>query len=170
MFAIIRTGGKQYKVAEHDIIAVERLNAEPGAEITLQEVLMIGGADGVTVGAPLVDGATVAAEVVDQTRGPKLIVFKKKRRKNYRRKNGHRQDLTVLRITGIAAGLETDVAAADTAVAVPATKAPAADVAPVETAPVETAPVETAPAEAAPADNGTDADRTDDTTGDKTTV
>jgi large subunit ribosomal protein L21 len=105
MFAVIRTGGKQYRVAEGDVIKVERLaDAEPGATIALSEVLMVGGegADA-TVGAPLVAGASVAAEVIAQDRGPKIIVFKKKRRQNYRRKNGHRQDLTVLRITGISA-------------------------------------------------------------------
>ncbi len=103
MHAVIRTGGKQYRVAKNDVIRVERLDAEPGAEISLDEVLMVEGDRGVTVGAPLVAGATVKAEVVEQTRAAKIIVFKKKRRKNYRRKNGHRQDLTVLKITDIAA-------------------------------------------------------------------
>lgn len=104
MFAVIRTGGKQYKVANGDVIKVEKLAGEPGATIDLNEVLMMV-ADGgeTTVGTPLVAGAAVSAEVVAQDRGPKIIVFKKKRRQNYRRKNGHRQDLTVLRITGIQA-------------------------------------------------------------------
>jgi large subunit ribosomal protein L21 len=101
MFAVIRTGGKQYKVASGDVIRVERLAAEPGATLTLDEVLMVGEGGTTTVGTPLVAEASVTAEVVEQGRGPKLIVFKKKRRQNYRRKNGHRQDLTVLRITGI---------------------------------------------------------------------
>ena len=97
MFAVVRTGGKQYRVATGDLIRVERLAGEKGGTITLSEVLMAGG----KIGAPLVSGASVAAEIVAQARGPKIIVFKKKRRQNYRRKNGHRQDLTILRITGI---------------------------------------------------------------------
>jgi large subunit ribosomal protein L21 len=100
MFAVIKTGGKQYKVAENDVITVEKLDFEPGASVTLDQVLMVGG----KVGQPMVAGASVTAEVVKQARGPKLIVFKKRRRKNSRRKNGHRQDLTVLKITSIAAG------------------------------------------------------------------
>jgi large subunit ribosomal protein L21 len=104
MFAVIRTGGKQYKVAKDDVIVVERLTAEPGSKIQLDDVLMVG-EDGQapSVGAPLLDGAAVTAEVVEQTRGDKIIVFKKKRRHNYRRTYGHRQDLTVLRITDIVA-------------------------------------------------------------------
>ncbi|PWC41395.1 MULTISPECIES: 50S ribosomal protein L21 [unclassified Azospirillum] len=101
MFAVIRTGGKQYKVASGDVIKVEKLEAEAGASITLDDVLMVSDAGSTTIGTPTVAGASVAAEVVAQDRGPKIIVFKKKRRQNYRRKNGHRQDLTVLRITGI---------------------------------------------------------------------
>lgn len=106
MFAVIRTGGKQYKVAKDDVIQVERLAHEPGASITLDEVLLVGGGEGGTTvaGTPLVAGAKVLAEVVDQTRGPKIIVFKKKRRQNYRRRKGHRQDLTLLKITEISAG------------------------------------------------------------------
>jgi large subunit ribosomal protein L21 len=105
MFAVIRTGGKQYKVAKDDVIAVERLAGEPGSSVTLGDVLTVGGdrADP-RAGAPTLPGVSVSAEVVKQTRGAKVIVFKKKRRHNYRRKNGHRQDLTVLRITGISAG------------------------------------------------------------------
>jgi large subunit ribosomal protein L21 len=101
MFAVIRTGGKQYKVAKDDVISVEKLAAEPGATIELTEVLMIGEGAEVSNGAPLLDGASVSATVVEQTRGAKVIVFKKKRRHNYRRKKGHRQNLTVLRITDI---------------------------------------------------------------------
>jgi len=104
MFAVIRTGGKQYRVAENDIIRVERLDGDAGASLTLDQVLMVGEGEKVTVGSPLVDGASVSAEVLEQGRGPKLIIFKKKRRQNYRRKKGHRQDLTVLKITGISAG------------------------------------------------------------------
>jgi large subunit ribosomal protein L21 len=103
MFAVIKTGGKQYRVAKDDIIQVERLQAEAGASVTLDEVLMVGDGGKVSVGAPILSGASVTAEVVEQARGPKIIVFKKKRRQNYRRKNGHRQDLTVLKITDIKA-------------------------------------------------------------------
>jgi len=104
MFAVIRTGGKQYKVAKDDVIAVEKLAVEPGAEIALGEVLMIADGDDIATGAPLVPGATVGATVVEQRRAAKIIVFKKKRRHNYRRKKGHRQYETVLRITEIRAG------------------------------------------------------------------
>jgi large subunit ribosomal protein L21 len=103
MFAVIRTGGKQYKVAKDDVIAVEKLAGEPGAAIEFAEVLMVGEGAAVATGAPLVAGASVSATILDQRRGAKIIVFKKKRRKNYRRKKGHRQYETVLRITGISA-------------------------------------------------------------------
>jgi large subunit ribosomal protein L21 len=101
MFAVIRTGGKQYKVAPNDVIKVERLPGAAGEVIELAEVLMLGDGDKVTVGAPLVGGACVGASVIAQGQGDKVLVFKKKRRHNYRRKNGHRQDLTILRITEI---------------------------------------------------------------------
>jgi large subunit ribosomal protein L21 len=104
MFAVIRTGGKQYKVAPQDVIAVERVDGEPGATIELGEVLMVGDGAAVTTGTPLVAGASVSAELVEHRRADKIIVFKKKRRHNYRRKNGHRQHQTVLRITEIRAG------------------------------------------------------------------
>jgi large subunit ribosomal protein L21 len=102
MFAVIRTGGKQYKVAKDELLEVERVEAKAGDKIELP-VLMLGG-EGVEtrVGAPLVDGAKVTAEIVEMTRGPKLTIFKKKRRQNYRRKNGHRQDLMLVKIVGIA--------------------------------------------------------------------
>jgi large subunit ribosomal protein L21 len=100
MFAVIQTGGKQYKVAKDDVIRVEKLAGEAGSQVVLDQVLMVGE----TIGAPLVSGASVTATVVAQARGPKLIVFKKRRRQNSRRKNGHRQDLTILRITDITAG------------------------------------------------------------------
>jgi large subunit ribosomal protein L21 len=99
MYAVIKTGGKQYKVARNDVILVEKLPGEAGAAVQLDEVLLVGDDKGQTVGSPLVAGASVAATVLEQTRGEKIIVFKKKRRKNYRRKAGHRQDLTALRIT-----------------------------------------------------------------------
>jgi large subunit ribosomal protein L21 len=101
MFAVIKTGGKQYKVAPNDILRVEKLAGEPGETIALESVLMLQTDAGLQVGAPLISGATVAAEVLEQTRGPKILVFKKQRRKHYRRRNGHRQELTVLRVTEI---------------------------------------------------------------------
>ena len=101
MFAVIKTGGKQYRVAADDVITVEKLAGEPGDVVAFESVLMVGEGADATIGAPTVEGATVAGEVVDQTRGPKLIAFKKRRRKNSRRKRGHRQDLTKVRITSI---------------------------------------------------------------------
>ena len=103
MFAVIRTGGKQYTVAKDDVIAVEKLDGEPGATIELGEVLLIGDGAQVSAGTPLLAGASVSATLVEHRRAAKIIVFKKKRRQNYRRKNGHRQHQTVLQITGIRA-------------------------------------------------------------------
>jgi|TARA_R110000868_G_scaffold285163_1_gene545646 large subunit ribosomal protein L21 len=103
MYAVIKTGGKQYKVQKDDVIRVEKLEVEAGTNITLEEVLMLNDGKKSTVGAPLIDGATVTAEVLEQTRADKVIIFKKKRRQNYRRKKGHRQHLTVLRIKDIKA-------------------------------------------------------------------
>ncbi len=103
MYAVIRTGGKQYRVAPDDVIEIERLEAKAGDQVEFGEVLMIGGDGGISVGAPLVAGATVAGEVKALTRGPKLVIFKKRRRKHFRRKNGHRQDLMEVRITEILA-------------------------------------------------------------------
>jgi large subunit ribosomal protein L21 len=100
MFAVIRTGGKQYRVAPNDIIEIEKIAGKPGDIIELAEVMLLGG-DNPKTGNPTIAGALVAAEVIEQKRGEKIIVFKKKRRKNYRRKNGHRQSLTALRITEI---------------------------------------------------------------------
>jgi len=102
MFAVIKTGGKQYRVAQNDVITVEKIEAEAGATVRLDNVLMVGNGAAVTLGAAL-SGAAVTAEVVKQARGPKVIVFKKRRRQNSRRKNGHRQDLTVLKITELPA-------------------------------------------------------------------
>ena len=115
MFAVIRTGGKQYKVAKDDIISVEKLPGEPGATIEFDKVLMVGEGAEVASGAPLVDGASVSATVVEQTRAANIIVFKKKRRHNYRRKKGHRQHQTVLRITEITstAGSTAEAVTAD---------------------------------------------------------
>lgn len=103
MYAVIKTGGKQYKVAADDVISVEKLAAAPGDSIAFDQVLMIADGKTATLGAPVIEGASVSATVIEQKRGAKIIVFKKKRRKGYRRKHGHRQDLTVLRITGIEA-------------------------------------------------------------------
>ncbi len=100
MFAVFKTGGKQYRVAAEDVLKVDKIKGEPGEIVEFGEVLVVGG-DSVTLGAPTVAGATVAAEVVDQGRGPKIIAFKKRRRKNSRRKRGHRQEFTLLRITEI---------------------------------------------------------------------
>ena len=116
MFAVIRTGGKQYRVAENDRITVEKLAGEPGSTVTLSDVLMIGGDEA----PPLITGddldkAAVFAEVVSQTRGDKILVFKKKRRKNYRRLKGHRQELTVLRIDGISRSGEAPETKAESA-------------------------------------------------------
>ncbi|MBS1070919.1 50S ribosomal protein L21 [Gluconobacter cerinus] len=101
MFAVIRTGGKQYRVAPESILKVEKLEAEAGSTVTFSDVLMVGSEGSVTVGAPLVAGATVTATVVAQDRLSKVIIFKKRRRQNSRRKNGHRQHVTVLRIDAI---------------------------------------------------------------------
>lgn len=103
MYAVIKTGGKQYKVAENDVILVEKLEVEPGQDVTFNEVLMVGQDSNLKVGAPLVQGASVAAKVLDQAQADKVLIFKKNRRHNYRRKRGHRQKLTVVRITGIKA-------------------------------------------------------------------
>jgi large subunit ribosomal protein L21 len=100
MFAVIKTGGKQYRVAEKDVITVEKVTGAPGDLVEFAEVLLLGG-DSPVVGTPTVQGATVAGEVVEQTRGGKVIAFKKRRRKNSRRKRGHRQELSVIRITEI---------------------------------------------------------------------
>jgi large subunit ribosomal protein L21 len=100
MFAVFKTGGKQYRVAADDVLEVDKIKGEPGEIVEFGEVLLVGG-DNVTLGSPTVAGATVAAEVVEQARGPKIIAFKKRRRKNSRRKRGHRQDYTRVRIVEI---------------------------------------------------------------------
>jgi large subunit ribosomal protein L21 len=103
MFSVIRTGGKQYKVAKDDVISIERLDGDAGAKLTFGEVLMLGG-DEPKSGAPLVKGASVVGEIVEQGKGEKVIAFKKKRRKNTHRKRGHRQHFTKVKITEIHAG------------------------------------------------------------------
>lgn len=126
MFAVIKTGGKQYKVAAGDEFTVEKLAAEAGETVQFNEVLMLGGEGEPTVGAPRVDGAGVQAEVVEQTRGPKLINFKRRRRKHSsKRRKGHRQHLTLVRVTEIlASGADASgVKAAEGAGSAPAEQA-----------------------------------------------
>ncbi len=101
MYAVIKTGGKQYRVAKDDVLEIERIAGEAGTKIEFSEVLMVGIGASVKVGTPTVSGAKVTGELVEQSRGPKLIAFKKRRRKNSRRKKGHRQDLSTVRITSI---------------------------------------------------------------------
>jgi len=121
MFAVIRTGGKQYRVTPNAVLKVEKLEAEPGATVTFTDVLALGSDAGLTLGAPTVAGASVTATVVAQDRLDKIIIFKKRRRQNSRRRNGHRQHVTVLRIAGFshngqvlaASSVEPDAAAMD---------------------------------------------------------
>jgi large subunit ribosomal protein L21 len=103
MFAVIKTGGKQYRVAADDKLKVEKIDGEPGQIIQFSEVLVVG-SDPATLGTPTVAGASVAAEVIEQSRHPKVIAFKKRRRKNSRRKRGHRQEYTLVQITEILTG------------------------------------------------------------------
>lgn len=104
MYAVIKTGGKQYRVTQDEVLTVELLPGETGDTITFDEVLMVSGDSGVSVGSPTLSGASVTAELLGATRGEKLTIFKKTRRKHHRRKQGHRQDLAKVRITGISAG------------------------------------------------------------------
>ncbi|MFY0610762.1 MAG: 50S ribosomal protein L21 [Hyphomicrobiaceae bacterium] len=101
MYAVIKTGGKQYRVSADDVLNIERLAGDSDSKIEFTDVMMVGSGDSVKVGTPTISGAKVVAEVVEQTRGPKVIAFKKRRRKSSRRKRGHRQDLTKIRITEI---------------------------------------------------------------------
>jgi len=103
MFAVIRTGGKQYKVAKDDVLVVEKLAGDVGKTLTISDVLLLGG-DQPKSGSPLIAGASVTAEILEQGRGPKVVAFKKKRRKNTHRKRGHRQSFTKVKITAIHAG------------------------------------------------------------------
>ena len=104
MFAIVRTGGKQYKVAPGDVFEVERLKAAESSKVVLDEVLLVGDGEECTVGTPTIEGAGVECTVVDEIRGPKIKVFKFKAKKRYRRMQGHRQELTVLRVDDVRAG------------------------------------------------------------------
>ena len=133
MYAVIKTGGKQYRVAKDDKVTVEKIAGEPGSQVTLESVLLLGEGAETTTGSPFVEGASVAAEVVEQKRGKKIIVFKKQRRQNHRRKHGHRQDQTVLKITEIlTAGAKPAKAKAKKTKAKAESEAPAAE-APAET-------------------------------------
>src|SRR3954471_20397166 len=108
MYAVIKTGGKQYRVQAGDLLVVEKLEGEPGAAVAFGEVLMLGDGEAVTIGAPVVEGASVAATLIETRKGEKVKIFKKIRRQGYRRTRGHRQQESVLRVTGItAAGKET---------------------------------------------------------------
>jgi large subunit ribosomal protein L21 len=124
MFAVIRTGGKQYRVTPNAVLKVEKLEAEPGATVTFTDVLAVGAEGALTLGAPIVAGASVTATVIAQDRLDKIIIFKKRRRQNSRRRNGHRQHVTVLRVAGISANGQTWSA--------PAAASPAAPAAPQE--------------------------------------
>jgi len=101
VYAVIKTGGKQYKVSEGDSLKVEKLEGDAGADVTLEEVLFVGGKGSPSIGAPRVDGATVVAQIVRQAKARKVLVYKKKRRKGYEKKFGHRQQYTELKITKI---------------------------------------------------------------------
>ncbi|MEP4378693.1 MAG: 50S ribosomal protein L21 [Alphaproteobacteria bacterium] len=133
MYAVIQTGGKQYRVANGDVITVEKLEGEAGSTLAIAPVLMLDDGKETQVGTPIVEGAAVTAELVEQTRGKKIVVFKKKRRQGYQRTHGHRQDLTVLRIVDVTGKAKA-----------PAKKAAKA-------APKAAPKTEDAPAEAAPA-------------------
>ncbi len=141
MFAVIRTGGKQYRVAPADLVEVEKLPGAAGDAIAFGDVLMVGGDDGIAVGSPTISGATVAGEIVRQQRTARILVFKKRRRQNSRRSHGHRQEVTLVRITEILAdgkGPAKKAAATKPAAEAKTETAPAAEAAP---AAAETAPV-----------------------------
>ena len=151
MFAVIKTGGKQYKVAEGDTIVIEKLDAEAGKDVTFDSVLMLGSGDSVTVGAPLVAGATVSGEIAEHMRGPKLITRKKRQRQTYRRTIGHKQHLTTVTITSINAdGTKPAKKAAPKKAAAPKAEAAAPKA---ETAAAEAPKAAPAAADAATADN-----------------
>ncbi|MPY69682.1 MAG: 50S ribosomal protein L21 [Alphaproteobacteria bacterium] len=159
MYAVVRTGGKQYRVAKDDVIVVEKLAGEAGADVELDQVLMLDDGSAPVIGTPLVDGARVAATVLDQSRADKIIVFKRKRRKDYRRTKGHRQHVTVLRVTDILAKGQKASPKAEAKPASPAaeaaTKGEAKAAAPAKKAakkaPAKKAPAKKAPAKKAPA-------------------
>ncbi len=163
MFAVIETGGKQYRVAQNDIVTVERLDGDPGESVTFDRVLMMGSGEDVEIGAPVLDGAQVTAEVVDQTRARKILIFKKKRRKHYRRHAGHRQEHTVLKITEILAkGAKPKAAAKKAAPAKKADDDAAADKAPAKKAAAKKAPAKKAAAKKAAAPKTDSSDSQED--------
>ena len=123
MFAVIKAGGKQYRVAADDVITIAKLEGEPGQAVTFDTVLMVTGEGGTQVGAPTIADVSVTGEVVRQTRGPKVIAFKKRRRQNSRRKRGYRDDLTVVRITAIGGASATSTSQARSAAPTPETVA-----------------------------------------------
>jgi large subunit ribosomal protein L21 len=129
MFAVIRTGGKQYRVTPNAVLKVEKLEAEAGGTVTFTDVLAVGAGGNLTIGAPTVADATVTATVIAQDRLDKVIIFKKRRRQNSRRRNGHRQHVTVLRVNGINANGQSFTAEAPAAAAA---EAPAADASPTQ--------------------------------------
>lgn len=130
MYAVIKTGGKQYRVAANDKILIEKLDGTAGDQVNFTEVLMVSNGGTVDIGAPFLSGATVVGEIEKQARGPHIIIFKKRRRKHYRRRNGHRQDLTSVTITEIlTGGAKPSAKAAAPKVAAPK-KAAAAEAAP----------------------------------------
>jgi large subunit ribosomal protein L21 len=150
MYAVVKTGGKQYKVAKDDKIVVDRLEAEAGSNLVLDQVLMVANGDQVDVGAPTVKDAVVGATVLRHTRGDKIMVFRRKRRKNFRRIRGHRQDLTLLQITDIAP--DGKLKAAKPAEAKkPAADKPAAKKAPAKKAPAKATEAKKPAAKKAPA-------------------
>jgi large subunit ribosomal protein L21 len=145
MYAVIQTGGKQYRVANGDVITVEKLEGEAGSTLAISPVLMLDDGKETQVGTPIVEGAAVTAELVEQTRGKKIVVFKKKRRQGYQRTHGHRQDLTVLRIVDVTGKAKVPAKKA-------AKAAPKTDDAPAETAPAaEVKPAAKKPAAKKPA-------------------
>jgi large subunit ribosomal protein L21 len=128
MYAVVKTGGKQYRVAKNDVLTVEKLDGEAGSVVELEVVLAMDDGKGLTIGTPTVDGARVAATVLEQKKADKVLIFKKKRRKNYRRTKGHRQQVTVIRISDILAkGQKAAAAKAAPAADAPASEAPAAE-------------------------------------------
>lgn len=126
MYAVIQTGGKQYRVANGDVITVEKLEGEAGSTLEIAPVLMLNDGKTTRVGAPVVEGAAVTAEVVEQTRGKKIVVFKKKRRQGYRRTHGHRQEQTVLRVVDVTGKAKAPAKKAAKAAPKPEAKADAA--------------------------------------------
>lgn len=140
MFAVIRTGGKQYRVVASDLVEMAKLAGTAGDSVAFGEVLIVGGDNGVTVGSPLVAGASVAGEIIEQRRGPKIRVFKKRRRQNSKRSHGHRQDHTLVRITEILTdGRAPTKAKAKTAPKAKAAETPAAEPTAAQPAPATTA-------------------------------